>query len=118
MKRLGPNSDEARSVLSRRGLFKALGGAAIGAAAMARGGGIARAAGARPARLVILFTPHGAPAEHFWPTSIQDLTAQNNAVSILAPLQRHAAKLNVIRGINYVGSDNHPAIHDALTNKT
>src|SRR5262249_11154216 len=26
-------------------------------------------------------------------------------------------KLNVIRGMDYVGSDNHPAIHDVLTNK-
>jgi hypothetical protein len=112
-----PEIHHASPALSRRGLFKALGSAAIGAAVMASGVRPAWAAGG-PRRLVLLFTPHGAPAEFFWPNSINDLSSSSGAVSILSPLQRHATKLNVIRGVDYVGSDNHPAIHDALTNKS
>ena len=71
----------------------------------------------RPKRLLILFTPHGAPAEYFWPQSATSYTSSlPNDVSILSSLQKHASKINVIRGMNYVGSNNHPAIHDALTN--
>ncbi len=76
------------------------------------------AATARPPRMLILYTPHGAPAEHFWPQSASNLQSMAGDVSILAPLQRHAAQLNIIRGVNYVGSDNHYANRDVLTNKT
>src|SRR5438046_1450224 len=83
--------------LSRRGLLKAFGGAAIGASALASGIRPAFAAGGRPCRVVLLFTPHGAPAEFFWPKSMTDLSSTGGTVSILSPLQRHAKKLNVIR---------------------
>jgi hypothetical protein len=102
--------------LSRRGLLKAIGGGAIAASALASGIRPAFAANGRPVRVVLLFTPHGAPAEFFWPKSIDDLSSSGGTVSILSPLQRHAKKLNVIRGIDYVGSDNHPAMHDAYCN--
>src|SRR5262245_20338305 len=104
------------TTLSRRGLLKGIAGAAALATVIGKTG-IARAAG-RPRRMVLLFTPHGAPAEHFWPTSINDLSSQARSGSILAPLQRHARRMNVLRGVNYVGSDNHPAIRDVFTNKT
>src|SRR5690606_40759882 len=54
----------------------------------------------------------------FWPRSATNLLSEGGDVSILEPLQRHAAKLNVIRGIDYVGSVNHYANRDVLTNKT
>src|SRR5690348_16417213 len=70
----------------------------------------------RPRRLVVLYTPHGAPAEYFWPNSSTDLTSSGD-VSILSPLQKHAGKLITLRGIDYVGSDNHYANKDVLTAK-
>jgi hypothetical protein len=105
---------------SRRSLLKGLGAAALAAPlwSVARPRRAAAAPG-RPTRLVVLFTPHGAPAEYFWPTSMTSLTSSKPGdVSILAPLAKYAAKLNVLQGINYVGSNNHPAMHDALTNHT
>lgn len=68
--------------------------------------------------MLILYTPHGAPAEYFWPQSATNYSSTGGDVSILAPLQPFAAKLNVIRGVDYVGSSNHYANRDVLTNKT
>jgi hypothetical protein len=109
-----------RSLISRRALLGGLGAAALSTTLL--GGARSRRAEAqaapRPRRLVILFTPHGAPAESFWPKSATDLTAAGGSdVSILGPLQRHASMLTVIRGIDYVGSDNHYANKDVLTAK-
>ncbi len=106
--------------ITRRNLLKYLGVGALAAPAMLslRGGRRAMAATPdRPRRMLILFTPHGAPAEYFWPTSATDLTSSSGALSILAPLQKHAARLNVLRGVDYVGSDNHYANRDVLTAK-
>ncbi|MDB4968912.1 MAG: hypothetical protein JWN44_4601 [Myxococcales bacterium] len=104
--------------ISRRALLQGLGAAALAAPIL--GSSRWRRAEAqsmpRPRRLVVLYTPHGAPAEFFWPKSATDLTA-TGAISILAPLQKHAARLNVLRGIDYVGSDNHYANKDVLTAK-
>jgi Protein of unknown function (DUF1552) len=105
--------------ISRRNLLKYLGVSALAAPALMsmRGRRAEAAGGARPRRLLILFTPHGAPAEYFWPKSATDLTSMAGDISILAPLQKHAAKLNIVRGINYVGSDNHYANKDVITAK-
>ena len=106
--------------ISRRTLFQWLGASALVGPALL--GAAARRAEAqvtgsgRPRRLLVLYTPHGAPAELFWPRSATDLTSAGD-VSILAPLQRHAARLNILRGIDYVGSDNHYANKDVLTAK-
>jgi hypothetical protein len=107
--------------ISRRALLKGLASALAVPALMSLPGMRERraqaATGGRPRRLLIMFTPHGAPAEYFWPKSAADLTSQAGDISILAPLQKHASKLNVIRGINYVGSDNHYANKDVITAK-
>jgi hypothetical protein len=102
--------------LSRRALLQGVLGTAALSTVLGKTG-VALAAG-RPRRLLMLFTPHGAPQEFFWPQSINDLSSSGKTVSILSPLQRHAKKLAVVRGVNYVGSDNHPAIRDVFTNKT
>src|SRR5206468_212425 len=63
--------------ISRRALLQGLGAAAL-AAPLLGGSRWRRAEAApttRPRRLVVLFTPHGAPAEFFWPKSATDLTA-------------------------------------------
>jgi Protein of unknown function (DUF1552) len=107
--------------LSRREMLKWLGAGAVAAPALLSfGSRKLRAAGtARPPRMLILYTPHGAPAEYFWPQSATNLASSGaSELSILQPLQRHAGKLNIIRGVNYVGSDNHYANRDVLTNKT
>jgi hypothetical protein len=104
---------------SRRSLLKGLGAAALTAPLWSGRSPRAIAASGRPTRLVVMFTPHGAPAEYFWPTSMTTLTSSKPGdVSILAPLAKYATKLNVLQGLNYVGSNNHPAMHDALTNHT
>jgi hypothetical protein len=107
---------------SRRELLKWMGAGAVAAPALMAGfrSRESRAAATpRPPRMLILYTPHGAPAEYFWPQSATNLDSSiPGDVSILKPLQRHAAKLNIIRGVNYVGSDNHYANRDVLTNKT
>jgi hypothetical protein len=103
--------------ISRRVLLQGLGAAALTAPLWSLRGRSAEAQAAmRPRRLLVMFTPHGAPAEFFWPTSATNLTA-SGGISILEPLQKHAARLNVIRGIDYVGSDNHYANKDVLTAK-
>ena len=102
---------------SRRSVMKWLGLGALAAPVVlsSRWRRAEAQAAARPKRLLLLFTPHGAPAEYFWPQSATNYSsAQASAVSILLPLQKHAARLNVLRGINYVGSNNHPAIRDTL----
>jgi hypothetical protein len=106
-----------RFALSRRSLFQGIGATAVASSTLLRSAE-ARAVGGRPCRLVVLFTPHGAPAEFFWPTSATNYASSGGTVSILSPLQKHASKINVIRGIDYVGYDNHPAIHDVITNRT
>src|SRR5207253_8537967 len=85
-----------KSDFSRRNFLHLLGGAALAAPALlgASKRAAAQAVSARPRRLLVLFTPHGAPAELFWPRSATDLTSMSGDVSILAPLQKHAAKLN------------------------
>jgi hypothetical protein len=113
-------SQERSNRITRRALLGGLGAAALAAPFLltSRARRADAQAAPRPRRLVILFTPHGAPAESFWPKSASDLTAAGGSdVSILAPLQRHAAALTVIRGIDYVGSDNHYANRDVLTAK-
>jgi hypothetical protein len=99
---------------TRRSVLKGMAAAAV----LLRFARRSEAQAVRPRRLVLFFTPHGAPAEHFWPQSASDYSSSKpGEVSILSPLQKHAAKINVLRGINYVGSNNHPAIRDAFTNK-
>src|SRR5688572_33219495 len=100
--------------ISRRALLSGLGAAALSSPLWSLRSRRAEAATTRPRRLFVLYTPHGAPAEYFWPRSASDLSATGD-VSILSPLQRHAAKLIVARGIDYVGSDNHYANKDVLT---
>jgi len=103
--------------ITRRTLLQGLGAAALAAPLLTSRGRRAEAQSMpRPHRLVVLFTPHGAPAEFFWPKSATDLSA-TGSISILSPLQKHAAKLNILRGIDYVGSDNHYANRDVLTAK-
>jgi len=114
------SSPQRPKSISRRALLGGLGAAALAAPFVltSRSRRVEAQAAPRPRRLVILFTPHGAPAESFWPKSASDLTAAGGSdVSILAPLQRHAPMLSVLRGIDYVGSDNHYANKDVLTAK-
>jgi len=105
--------------ISRRALLKGFAGALAAAPLMSLVGPrrAFAAGGGRPHRLLIMFTPHGAPAEYFWPKSGSDYTSSSGDISILAPLQKHAAKINVVKGIDYVGSDNHYANKDVITAK-
>lgn len=70
----------------------------------------ANAQSTTPRKIVFFYTPHGAPAEFFFPT------AGTTDSMILEPLNAHQADVSVLRGIDYIGSSNHPAIHHILTN--
>jgi hypothetical protein len=83
----------------------------------------------RPKRLLLLFTPHGAPAEYFWPQSDQlcfrpgergvDPAAAAKARGEAERAARHQLRRiqQPPRGINYVASNNPPAIRDTFTGK-
>lgn len=103
------------SLMIRRQFLTGL-GAGLGALGLGLPlvGPAARAQAMRPKRLITFFTPHGAPAEHFWPADATALTGSH----ILEPLAAFQSKLNVIRGLDYIGSNNHVAIKDVLTNQS
>lgn len=66
----------------------------------------------RPTRLFIYFVPHGAPVEHYEPTSGFDL---NVGEGILSPLEPYKQHLTMLRGVSNVVMDNHAAIRSVLT---
>lgn len=70
----------------------------------------AKAQTTTPRKMVFFYTPHGAPAEFFFPS------AGTTDSMILEPLAALKDDISVLQGIDYVGSSNHPAIHDILTN--
>lgn len=70
----------------------------------------ARAQNATPRKIVFFYTPHGSPAEYFFPTS------GTTDSFILEPLDALADQISVLQGIDYKDSFNHPAIHDILSN--
>lgn len=68
--------------------------------------------------MLVVFMPHGMPVEHFDPAAPAgplDLGSVPG-VNVLEPLTPYASQMNLLRGIEYVGYDNHPAIRGTLTN--
>ncbi len=83
-----------RGALSRRALLKSLGlGAAAGSLLPLLRAGAQNAM--YPQRLILFWTPHGTVYERWKPSGGNDLQFG----PILAPLQRHRAKVNVLDGL-------------------
>jgi Protein of unknown function (DUF1552) len=74
----------------------------------------------RPRRLLLIFIPHGMPAEHFDPGGQGrsfDLAA-NPLVGVLAPFQPYQDQFILPRGIEYTGHTQHATIAAVLTGDT
>jgi hypothetical protein len=74
----------------------------------------------RPRRLLVIFIPHGMPAEHFDPGGQGrdfDLSA-NPLVGVLAPFRPYQDQFILPRGIEYTGHTQHATISAVLTGDT
>ncbi len=73
--------------------------------------------GPRPVRLLVLYVPHGCPAEHFDPvTSGGAFDLMANGVGGWSVFEPYRTSLNLVRGIGMAdGASNHVAIRAALT---
>jgi hypothetical protein len=75
---------------------------------------------ARPRRLLLFFVPHGMPAEHYDPGGQArsfDLAA-NPRVGVLKVFKPYQDQFVLLRGIEYTGRTQHPAIAAVLTGDT
>jgi Protein of unknown function (DUF1552) len=109
----------ARQGLERRLFLKALalGLSAPLAWALCRSA-TAQAQEARPKRLMIFFTPHGMPPEHFNPVVNEggQFFLNQTGASILAPLEPYKQYVNVLQGFQYPGASTHEGILTVLSN--
>jgi hypothetical protein len=108
------------SKLKRRVFLGAL-GLGIGAplAAQMAGRAVAQARGPYK-RLLLVFIPHGMPAEHFNPGGAGrgfDLAA-SPMVGVLKPFKPYQDQTVLVRGIEYVGHSNHQTISAVFTGDT
>jgi hypothetical protein len=79
--------------------------------------------GARPRRLLIVYIPHGVPAEHYqpvWDGTTLTLTPSGQGsfmpVGVLAPLQPFASQVSVVENVSMNdGANNHAAVRAVLT---
>lgn len=113
----------ARRGLERRLFLKALGlGLTAPLAWELCRSATAHAQEARPKRLMVFFTPHGMPPEHFNPivtggVSGSDFTfVAPGRVNILEPLEQYKQYVNVLQGFEYPGASTHEGILTVLSN--
>lgn len=67
--------------------------------------GVARAGGALPKRLIVIYTPNGTVPKNFWPKG----QGSDFALSpILQPLERHKRDLVVVGGLDLLSGNNGP----------
>lgn len=80
----------------------------------------AHAQEARPKRLMVFFTPHGMPPEHYNPVvNAADPTSfalNQTGASILGPLEPYKQYVNVLQGFEYPGASTHEGILTVLSN--
>jgi hypothetical protein len=74
---------------------------------------------AAPKRFLLLYVPHGVPGEHYFP-QVNDadptsFTLNQSNVSILGPLEKYKASVNVYQGFNYPGANTHEGILSCLS---
>ena len=109
----------ARRGLERRLFLKALGlGLTAPLAWELCRSATAHAQEARPKRLMIFFTPHGMPPEHFNPivTGSEFTFVGPGRVNILEPLEQYKQYVNVLQGFEYPGASTHEGILTVLSN--
>ncbi len=107
---------DRKNELARRSFLKAL-SLGIAAPLALQASRLAVAApSARPLRMLFFYIPHGMPSEHFNPIgSADNFSLTMSGESVLAPLETYKRYVNVLRGLEYKGINNHPAIRWALT---
>lgn len=111
----------ARLGIERRIFLKAIGlGLAAPIAWQLCREATAQAQQVRPKRLMIFFTPHGMPPEHFNPvvngSNPTDFTFTQSGASILGPLEPYKQYINVLQGFEYPGASTHEGILTVLSN--
>src|SRR6185436_2478118 len=111
----------ARQGLERRLFLKALGlGLSAPLAWQLCRSATAQAQEVRPKRLMVFFTPHGMPPEHFNPVvNASDPTSfalNQTGASILGPLEPYKQYVNVLQGFEYPGASTHEGILTVLSN--
>jgi hypothetical protein len=107
---------DRKNELARRSFLKAI-SLGIAAPLAFRASRLAIAApGPRPLRMLFFYIPHGMPMEHFNPMGTPDnFTFTMTGESVLAPLEPYKRYVNIMRGLEYKGINNHPAIRWTLT---
>jgi hypothetical protein len=111
----------ARQGLERRLFLKALGlGLSAPIAWELCRSATAQAQQARPKRLMVFFTPHGMPPEHYNPVvnaaDRSNFALDQTGVSILGPLEPYKQYVNVLQGFQYPGASTHEGILTVLSN--
>jgi hypothetical protein len=111
----------ARRRIERRMFLKALGlGLSLPLASKLSRLAVAQEASARPKRLLLMFTPHGVPPEHYNPVvnggDRTNFTLAQSGVSILGPLEPYKGLVNVLQGFKYPGASTHEGILTFLSN--
>jgi hypothetical protein len=111
----------ARQGLERRLFLKALGlGLSAPIAWELCRSATAQAQEARPKRLMVFFTPHGMPPEHYNPVvnaaDRSNFALDQTGVSILGPLEPYKQYVNVLQGFQYPGASTHEGILTVLSN--
>jgi hypothetical protein len=108
----------ARRGIERRLFLKAIGlGLSVPLAWRLSRSAVANAQEARPKRLMVFFTPHGMPPEHFNPVvNGPEFFLDRTGQSILAPFEPYKQYVNVLQGFNYPGGSTHEGILTVLSN--
>lgn len=107
---------DRKNDLARRTFLKALSLGVAAPLALSASRLAVAAPGARPLRMLFFYLPHGMPMEHFNPMGTADnFTFTMSGESVLGPLEPYKGYVNVLRGLEYKGINNHPAIRWALT---
>jgi hypothetical protein len=103
--------------LQRRLFLKAIGlGLAAPLAASMSRLALAQPDGLRPTRFLVVYLPHGMPAEHFDPpgSGTNFSLSDGGGQRILAPLQPFIDRTILLRGMDITGHNNHPSIRAVL----
>lgn len=78
---------------------------------------VAQAQAARPKRLMVFYTPHGMPPEHYNPVvNGSEFFLDRTGQSILGPFEPYKQYVNVLQGFNYPGGSTHEGILTVLSN--
>lgn len=108
----------ARRGIERRLFLKAIGlGLSAPLAWQLSRAALVQAQEARPKRLLVFFTPHGMPPEHYNPVIEGGQVFLNRTgESILAPFEPYKNLVNVLQGFEYPGGSTHEGILSVLSN--